>query len=366
MAGRLVARREFLKNAGLTFAAMLSPARAQTLLQSDAVYASAYKDDSGAYGAALLAEDGTVVARVSLPARGHDVAHHPETGRAVAFARRPGTIAVAFDMAMQRRPQEITAQSGRHFYGHGVFSKDGRLLYASENDFENAAGVIGVYDVDAGFRRLGEFPSGGIGPHDMLLLNDGRTLAIANGGIETHPDFGRAKLNIATMAPCLCFVDRLHGTLVETQALPPALHKLSIRHLAGDGVGSLYFACQFEGAPIRQPPLFGQARPGETMRLFETDNGHLSKLKNYIGSIAANPQAGTLSVTSPRGNCLLVLDGKSGLVLSGRRLANVCGVTSHGDAYFTSTGNGVLFETRRGIVESDKLRLDNHLRRIAA
>ena len=49
----------------------------------------------------------------------------------------------------------------------------------------------------ADFARVGEFPTHGVGPHELLLLGDGRTLAVANGGIETHPDFGRAKLNIA-------------------------------------------------------------------------------------------------------------------------------------------------------------------------
>ena len=41
----------------------------------------------------------------------------------------------------------IPSIEGRHFFGHGVFSPDGKLLYATENDFEAARGVIGVYDV---------------------------------------------------------------------------------------------------------------------------------------------------------------------------------------------------------------------------
>ena len=98
-------------------------------------------------------------------------------------------------------PLTIASVAGRHFFGHGVFSPDGALLYATENDFENAAGMIGIYDARANFERIGEFPTHGVGPHELLLLDDGRTIAIANGGIETHPDFGRAKLNIPTMKP---------------------------------------------------------------------------------------------------------------------------------------------------------------------
>ncbi|MGT2465595.1 DUF1513 domain-containing protein [Mesorhizobium atlanticum] len=32
-----------------------------------------------------------------------------------------------------------------------------------------------------------------MGPHELLLLGDGRTLAIANGGIETHPDIWQGR-----------------------------------------------------------------------------------------------------------------------------------------------------------------------------
>ncbi len=102
----------------------------------------------------------------------------------------------------------IQSVAGRHFFGHGVFSPDGALLYATENDFDNAAGMVGIYDARSGFARIGEFPTHGVGPHELLLLGDGRTIAIANGGIETHPDFGRAKLNLPTMKPSFVLVDR--------------------------------------------------------------------------------------------------------------------------------------------------------------
>ncbi|MEX3010184.1 DUF1513 domain-containing protein [Hoeflea sp. TYP-13] len=365
MAGEPVSRRDFLKAAGLGFAASLSPAGAEELSRADAVFASAYSDKAGGFGAALLSEDGAVIASIPLPVRGHDVAHHHESGRAVAFARRPGTVAVAFDTARNAPPRNIMAAPGRHFYGHGVYSPDGRLLYASENDFDNAAGMIGIYDVGDGYRRIGELTSGGTGPHDMVLLGNGRSLAIANGGIETHPDFGRTKLNLATMEPCLCFVDCVHGTLLERQSLPKQLHQLSIRHLARIGHNGVYFACQYEGSQQDHPPLCGHAEPGSSIRLFETEPGALAKLKNYIGSVAADPQRGTLAITSPRGNCLLILDGKTGSVLRESNLANVCGVAEGHRGYRATTGNGAIFDTAKGTISNGSLQWDNHLLRIS-
>src|SRR5207237_5891958 len=124
-------------------------------------------------------------------------------GRAVVVARRPGTFAVVCDPKGQTAPVTIASVEGRHFFGHGVFAPDGKLLYATENDFERGQGVIGIYDVAGGYERIGEFPTYGVGPHEMILLPDGKTFAIANGGIETHPDYGRAGLNIDRTDPTL-------------------------------------------------------------------------------------------------------------------------------------------------------------------
>ena len=50
----------------------------------------------------------------------------------------------------------FTTPTDRHFYGHGVFASDGHLLFTTENDFAAEAGVIGIWDVTGGFKRIGE------------------------------------------------------------------------------------------------------------------------------------------------------------------------------------------------------------------
>ena len=37
-----------------------------------------------------------------------------------------------------------------------------------------------------------------------------------------------------------------------------------------------------------------------------------SGLRNYVGSVAANPAAGTVAVSSPQGNSLVVVDAGKG------------------------------------------------------
>ena len=242
-------RRKFLVGAGLAWLSSLTPAGAERLLASELLFAAAYMDSQGAYGVAILDENGAIVSTSELPGRGHGFAVNPDVDWLVAFARRPGNFAVALHRRQAAEPVVFHTPEDRHFYGHGVFSSDGRLLFAAENAFETGDGMIGVYDVSGGFRRVTEFASHGIGPHEIVMMPDGRTLCVANGGIRTHPDQGRQKLNLATMAPSVVFIDTVTGELKSSHALPSGLHRLSLRHMAIDRRGQVWIGGMLGKAP---------------------------------------------------------------------------------------------------------------------
>ena len=361
MKTRLFDRRDFLRAAGLTFAASLTPGALAAAGSADAMFATAYQSRSGQFGVAVLTDQGRLIHSLRLPDRGHDITIDPVSRRSVVFARQPGTFAVVFDLAGTAEPLTIASIAGRHFFGHGVFSPDGALLYATENDFENAAGMVGVYDATDGFRRIGEFPTHGIGPHEILLCPDGRTLAVANGGIETHPDFGTAKLNISTMKPSLAFIDRAHGALVELHELDPSLHKLSIRHMDFDHRGTLWFGCQHEGPATERPALVGSARLGDGLELLQLPDPVLIGLRNYVGSVAANPSAGAVAVTSPQGNSLVVIDTDKRAVLQARSLVEVCGVAPDAAGFVASTGTGDVVAPTGSVHSEPDYVWDNHI-----
>lgn len=355
----LIDRRAFVRAAGAGFAALMASNAASALTCSDAVFAAAYRNSSGAFGVALLSEDGAILHRYRLPARGHDLVRQPNGDNLVAFARRPGTFAAVFDVTQARVPRVFAAPAGRHFYGHGAFSVDGRLLYATENDFDAARGVIGIYDTTDDFVRIGEFDTFGTGPHDMALLPDGRTLVVANGGIETHPDYPRAKLNVPTMAPNLAFIDARTGKLIARHALPQDLHKLSIRHLALDHNSTVWFACQNEGDIAEALPLVGHAS-SETGH-FETIDLPLTAtraLRGYIGSIEANAQTGRVAITSPRGGVALEINPGTGAIVRTIRATDVCGAAPIGGRFAYSSGEGVFARWRHPVG------FDNHMTRL--
>lgn len=356
-------RRAFLRAAGVGFAASLVPRAAEALERTDMVFASSIQMPGGGFAAALVDEAGTLIKSVALPDRGHDLSFSPVTGQGVVFARQPGTFAVVFDPRGEMAPRTITSIEGRHFFGHGAFSPDGRLLYATENDFENARGVIGIYDVAGGYVRIGEFDTHGIGPHEMLLTPDGETFVVANGGIETHPDFGRAELNIDTMDPSLVFIDRKSGSLIGQLRLEAGLHQLSIRHMAFDTLGRVWFGCQFRGEAEGRPQLVGYATRDGSIRLIDLPETVLGGLRNYVGSVAASADGRIIGVSSPEGSTILAIDAARAEVVSEMSLASVCGVAADRAGLVVSSGKGAMmgFAGSMAVERAFDFGFDNHL-----
>lgn len=353
----MTSRRHFL---GYLAAASVAPVRGWASVGAPAYLAAGLFPD-GAYKLAGLDSQGQILFTLPLPARGHAAAAHPFKAQAVAFARRPGTFALVIDCATGALIKQLEAPAGRHFYGHGAFSPDGSRFYTTENNYDAAEGVIGVWDA-ARFIRVGEFSSGGIGPHEMCLMPDGKALVIANGGIETHPETGRIKLNLPVMQPNLTYTD-LSGTVLEQVELPPALHKNSIRHLAVHSDGMVGFAMQWQGSLTQHAPLLGLHRLGESSRLLAAPAREQNTLKGYAGSIAFSGDGRSVAITCPRGNALHRFDVKSGTLTGMYALEDVCGLSAGPDGLVFSTGTGRfgrLHETASITTHAD-CQWDNHL-----
>ncbi|WP_210200548.1 DUF1513 domain-containing protein [Cohaesibacter celericrescens] len=344
-------RRSFL--AGL-FALGLCPSVTWADAGSPA-FLSAARNPDGKYALFGLSDKGGIIFEIPLPGRGHAAAAHPQRPEAVAFARRPGNFALVIDCISGKTRAVLDAPSGRHFYGHGAFSADGTRLFTSENDFENAQGIIGVWAVGETYQRLGEFHSGAIGPHELKLLPDGKHLVIANGGIETHPDSGRTKLNIATMQPSLAYV-RLDGTQVDELILPQTMHKNSIRHLSVGSDGTVAFAMQWQGDINQSPALLGLHTMGGTSQLLKAPTDAHRALQGYIGSVALLSGQNRLAATSPRGGMMQIFDTGSGDYVETILEPDVCGVAIHDAQFVRTSGQGVVSCSQ--LREQDKRQAD--------
>ncbi|MDB5524138.1 MAG: hypothetical protein JWM58_1901 [Rhizobium sp.] len=354
----LISKRAFLKAAGASFAASLLPGQSEALERADAVFASAFMAKDKSYGVALLTEAGKEITRVALPDRGHAVSFDPTSSRAVAFARRPGTFALVFDAVTGQALKLIEAAEDRHFFGHGAFSAGGKLLYVAENDFDNYAGMIGVYDTRSDYRKIGEFPAHGMDTHDIQIIEGGRYLAIANGGIKQHPDTGRVKLNIDHMEPSLAIVDLNDGRLVEKHDMPADIRQLSTRHMDTDNQGRIWFGCQFEGARNRRPPLLGHFKRGEQLTFIDIPADVLDGFDNYIGTVDVNQQTDLVAISSPQGGQWAAFETRTGKLAYQEKIAGVCGLSPARKVFARSTEEG-WFDR-----EKSDVAWDNHITRL--
>lgn len=326
----------------------------------------------GSYWLLGLTEDGTETFRLPLPDRGHAAAAHPERPEAVAFARRPGTFAVVIDCAEGREIARLHSPEDRHFYGHGAFTPDGTLLFTTENAITEGTGRLGVWDASDGYKRIGEVSTGGVGPHEVRLMPDGRRLAVANGGIETDPTSGRSELNIATMVSSLAYVDAETGAVLDVLGLAPEYRLLSIRHLATGRDGTLAAALQWQGSELEAPPLLAVHRAGtDTLALLAAPERIQRRTRNYAGSVAVTDDGRRAAYTAPRGNMMLVFDLTGATPPEVVEATDICGVAAAGAGFACSTGTGLFFQRGTGSatgtdVRFDAVAFDNHLVRIAA
>lgn len=329
------------------------------------VFLSAARFTDGSDRLCGLSEGGEVVFSLVLPGRGHAAAAHPSLSQAVAFARRPGTFAFVVDCATGMVRARLSAPPGRHFYGHGVYSADGMRLFTTENDYEAARGVVGVWDVQDGYRRMGEYSSGGTGPHDIRLLPDEGTLVVANGGIETHPDSGRTKLNLPTMRSSLTYLST-EGEMMDQVVLDAAHQRNSIRHLAVGGDGEVAFAMQWQGTQDGVPPLVGVHYRGAPPR-FLSANGDNNAMRGYVGSIAFSQTGRRIAVTSPRGGLCRMFDSATAAHVGDVEMQDVCGVSGQGDGFVVTSGLGQVAQVtghEAGSIRHHSGRWDNHLIRV--
>lgn len=334
------------------------------------VWLSAQGDRAKTYGMGLFHSGNATNHELPTGFRGHGVCLHPSHHRVVMFARRPGKEAIEVDLESHDHRLAFVCKNNRHLFGHGCFSPDGKLLFTTETEIDTGRGLIAIRDANS-YELLAEISSHGIGPHELKLLNDSKTLVVANGGILTHPDSGRKKLNLDSMSSNLCYIDSYSGKRLALHRLPEA--KASIRHLDVAVDDTVAFAMQFQreaAAHDSLVPLTATHRLGNPPRLLEAPAAVLMQMRDYIGSVAINNKNRVVGFTSPKGSIALFWDLNNGAFLGYHQLHDVCGIAVTADQrYFALTSsNGQMRLLDAQTLKEDRahrqhpdIRWDNHL-----
>lgn len=328
---------------------------------------SARDGNDGQHYAVGYRLDGREVFATPVAERCHDIYPHPHLPLVVFVGRRPSRESYLLDSRDGRLLQVLHSPPGRHFYGHGVFHRDGEWFYTTENDTrEPGRGVLGVYRVrERQLERVDERSTHGVGPHQLLWMPDGETLVVANGGIRTEAD-SRAMMNLDNMEASLVLMHR-DGTLLSKERLAEQMN--SIRHLAVATDGTVVAGQQYEGDPTDAVPLLAIKRPGQPFQPFPLAEAQRQQMQQYTASLAIHSERRLLAVTAPRGNRFFVWDLDSGAVRLDVPLADCAGVGAVAEGFVVTSGQGRcrLFDFSAPQLVATPLALpaglwDNHLR----
>lgn len=299
-------------------------------------------NSANSYSVIVANRIGAPIHKIPLPDRGHGLAVSPSKIRphAIAFARRPGNYFQPINYITGQKYPIITATHNRHFYGHGAYSTDGKLLFATEGERTTSRGIVGVYDVTDRYNKIDELTGFGIGPHELKVINQD-TLCIAVGGVHTN---GRKPLNLDTMVPCLVYMD-VNGNILQRAKLSDP--KLSIRHLSLVSANTIACGQQYRGEIENYPSLialhaFDTSAKNRLIPL-HAEPEQWARFNGYIASIAA--VGDHLLATSPRGNCYGIWSISTNRLLELQHLPDASGVVALNNEFKVSSGVGKVIST---------------------
>lgn len=343
-------RRQFLTlTSGLLGSPVLAVARDSD--QQNSLFLSAASDGDDHHWVIGFSTESGIAKQVfkhQLPARAHHIAVHEELGVYLVIARRPGRYLWAGDLATGEHLATINVPDDRHLYGHGVFSANGENFYTTENAWQlinGDSGRVVTWQVDRNgdtftLEKQEEFPSYGTGPHELLLKPDQQTLVVANGGIRTHPERGREKLNIPSMQPSLVYMDVSTGDLQDQYVLEADYHKASIRHLDQNASGLIAIAMQYQGEAFDRAPLLAVHQQGKGMRTFWAPEPEQGQMSQYVGSVRFDNSGRYIAASCPRGNMISFWDTNNDTLIGTVRSRDGCGVSAVDNGFLYTAGTG--------------------------
>lgn len=121
--------------------------------------------------------------RVKAPVMPHSFLQHPSAEKTVVVIEKAGSKAAVCDFQAGKTQKLIQCPKGFEFYGHGVFSGDGKSLYITRVDNSTGIGYLASYDAKT-YREQGQVQVAPGGVHDLHLLSDKKTLLVSSSGLQ--------------------------------------------------------------------------------------------------------------------------------------------------------------------------------------
>jgi hypothetical protein len=220
----------------------------------------------------------------------HGVIKHPSLSHRVAVFEKKGPGGCEIDLKENKLIRRIQPSKGCEFYGHGAYSADAKILYATEFDKQSYEGRMVLRDA-SDMKVIGEFPTHGDWPHDCQFIEDGKVVAVTNGG--GHLEGGSL--------PNVAYISVPDGRLIERVTFDNEL--INSGHLLVSSRGDLAVAhAMREGYHGEEALGALSLRPKSgVLKTMVTPAGVTGAMKGETLSIVLHEESSVVAATNPYG-----------------------------------------------------------------
>ncbi|MFK7730794.1 MAG: DUF1513 domain-containing protein [Pseudomonadales bacterium] len=258
----------------------------------------------------------------------HGIHRNPQKASQLAVFEKIGPGACEYDLDSRKVIRPIAALPDHLFYGHGAYSTDGSLLFATESGIGTKDGTISVRDANT-LSVLGRFPSYGKSPHECKLVDQGRTMLVTNGGGVQGDE-----------PPSVSYIDVDSQKLLERVTLEN--EDLNAGHVALSSSGQL-LVVSAPRAGLSQRRAGGVSMGVEDGKLLQAKANSVvsEKLFGEALSVSIHDELNLAAVTHPDGNILTIWSLKEQRLLKSIQLPGPRGVELSSDqsAFIVSFGS---------------------------
>lgn len=227
--------------------------------------------------------------RIQLDFHAHGVSPHPIHPTKAALFEKQGAGACWVDLTTGRVLQPITTPAERYFYGHGAWTHDGEHVFATESVLATKAGKMIVRDRNFEIRDI--FPTYGASPHDCVLIDNGNTLVITNGG---------SAFSATDELPSVTFVDVKSQKLIEKLEFDTP--RINAGHLAVSETGDLVVVSAPRMGLAEAEPGGVSMRSGKNpLKTMSEPLALTSRLFGEALSVCIHEPIGIVGITHPKG-----------------------------------------------------------------